>query len=342
MNRTFDDEIEADLRDLFDRQARALHIDARTWDDAPMVAVDDLGVRRRPRSAIAAIVSLAAAVALVVGIVAIAPGDGVHVAGRPGLPAAIHLATKQVSLRADSMSITAGGRHFTAGGSTVDLNSDPGTRNKYTTIELVWNEGGTEMRLNIYFTSDGHDWWAKEIMTYNGKSPGDWIDYRGVYFRTPLGTAFTGNVDLAATDAPGRLQFSNLQLQPFLPPAVCKNATTRYAFDIAYDHANMPDDRRSGFGLGQPTLLDTTTCTQVSDSHAFVYDLKLTSAGVAAINTAYGSGHNHVVTAQHDIDPQASIDLASEGRGSTTLRVTARSRARGQVVATTEIPVTVG
>ena len=48
--------------------------------------------------------------------------------------------------------------------------------------------GGVEMRLNIYFASDGHDWWANEIRTYNGKSPGDWIEYTGTFFRTPLGT----------------------------------------------------------------------------------------------------------------------------------------------------------
>lgn len=348
MSPTVHDELEAGLQELFERQAAATPINRHEWDDVPIASVTTLATPRRSRSALAVIIATAAAIALVVGIAAIEPGNGVHVAGQPGSPAPLDLATKQVRLSADSMSITAGGKHFTAGGSIVDLNSDPGTRNKYTTIELVWNEGGTEMRLNIYFASDGRDWWANEIMTYNGKSPGDWIDYRGTYFRTPLGTAFTGDVDLAATDAPGHLHFSNLRLQPFLPPAVCKNATSRYAFDIAYEHVKMPDDRQSGFGLGRPVLLDTTTCAEVTDPHDFVYSLSLSSTGVASIDA---SGHDkqgrpyfraHLVNTENDVDPAVSIDLASEGAGSTTLRVTARQRVGGQVVAITEIPVKVG
>ena len=334
------DELEGALRELFERQVEAMGVNTRAWDDPPLATVSPSTAPRRSRSAMTAVLATAAAVALVVAVVAIIPArSGVYIGGQPGSPAEVHFATKHVSLSADNLSIDARGHHFTAAGSTIDVNSDPGTPDKYTTLELVWTERGVEMRLNIYFTSDGHDWWANEIRTYNGKSPGDWIDYQGEYFRSRLGSEFAGDVDLAATDSDGHLHFSNLRLQPFLPPAICNNATTRYAFDIAYSHVDMPNVTADGFGIGTPTLLDTTTCAPVTDTHAFVYSLALTPTGVAGIAV----GNDQRLNSQYDIDPSASIQLATAGAaGTATLRLTASRRIGGQVVATADIPITVG
>jgi hypothetical protein len=341
MTTTAHDDIEAGLRELFERQAESVSVDARAWDDPPMASVVALPRPRRSRPALAAITATAAAVALVVGIAAVGPGSGVRVAGQPGSPTPLHLSTRQVSLSADDMAIEAGGRTFTAGGSTVDLNSDPGTPGKYTTIELVWTENGTQMRLNIYFTSDGHDWWANEIRTYNGRSPGDWIEYTGVFFRSPLGTAFTGNVDLAAHDTHGHLRFSNLRLQPFLPPAACKNATTKYVLDPSYTHVEIPNGA-DGFGLGSTPLLDAASCIAVADPHAFTFDWTLAHPGVVSIDTYNATSHRTLHSSLLGADPATQIDLTRKGPGTTMLHVTAHIRATGKVVATTDIPVTVG
>ena len=186
MSPTTPDELEIGLRELFERQAEAIPAHVRAWDDPPMATVETLKPRR-PRSVFAAVVATAAAIALVVGVAALGPGRGVHVAGQPGTPAPVHFATPQVTFDATALLIDAEGRRFTSGGSVVDVNSDPGIPNNYTTLELTWNERGVEMRLYMYFASDGHNWWSNEIRTYNGHAPGDWIYYTGTFFRDTAG-----------------------------------------------------------------------------------------------------------------------------------------------------------
>jgi hypothetical protein len=336
MTRTSDDDLAAELRQLFDRQAGAIRVENRVWDDAPMVTANALDSRSRSRPALAAIVSLAAAVALVVGVVAIAPGgNGVYVAGQPGSPSAVRFGTAQVNLAADNLQIEAGGQHFSAGGSTVAVNSDPGTPDKYTTLELAWNERGVEMRLNIYFASNGLQWWATEIRTYNGKSPGDRIEYTGTFFRTPLGREFTGDIDLRADDGSGRLQLSGVHLQPFLPPAVCRNATTPFALNLLYDRIDIPTGA-DGFGIGVTQLLDTASCSAVADPHLYEYDWTITDPAVAKIDV-----DKPWRSELHGADPTKSVDIAPTGHGHTDLHVVARRKSNGQVVATADMPVTV-
>ncbi len=335
------DELEQGLRELFERQAEAMPMGASAWDDPPMVEVVHVAPARRARPVLAAILATAAAVALVVGLAAISPGGrGVPVAGQPGVPVPLAFHTRQVTFAADGMSIEAGGHNYSAGGSTVDVNSDPGTPNHYTTLELTWSERGVEMRLYVYFTSDGHDWWANEIRTYNGGSPGDWIEYTGAYFRAPLGRAFTGNVDLSATGGNGHIRLENLRLQAFLPPAACKAATTQYVLDPSYDHVDLVAGA-NGFGLGTTALLDTASCTAVTDPHAFTFDWLVANPAIVKLETY--DGNTNVFHAQLvGTDPTAGVDLYREGVGSTTVRVTARIRSTGKIVATAEIPVTVG
>ena len=73
------------------------------------------------------------------------------------------------------------------------------------TLEATWNEQGREQRLNLYFAADATAWWIREIRVYDGaaeparptgpRSPG------GPWARTPLGSAFQGDLDVAG-DAP--------------------------------------------------------------------------------------------------------------------------------------------
>jgi hypothetical protein len=337
MSTTMDD-LEAGLRELFERQSESVPVGTRAWDDPPMASVVALPHPRRFHPALTAIVATAAAIALVVGVAAIGSGSGVHVAGQPGTSVPVEFSTKQVNFAADALLIDADGQRFTSGGSTVDVHSDPGTPNEYTTLELTWTERGVEMRLFMYFKSDGRSWWSDEIRTYNGHTPGDWIEYHGVYFRSPLGHAYAGNIDIAPTVGSGRLRITNLRLDAFLPPAVCKNATSQYALNIAYDHVAIPNDPRDGFGLGVPMLLETATCTQVRDAAAFEFDLGFTTPGIAQIET----GDNGLRDEVTNFGPNDGIQLTPKRAGSTRLHITARQRSTGAVVATTDIPVTVG
>ena len=75
------------------------------------------------------------------------------------------------------------------------LNSDPGGSD-YWTLEVIWFEHEVEQRLNMYFGSDGTDWWVDEIRTYDGYDPGEWVYAYGPFFQTPLGEAFEGDVEV--------------------------------------------------------------------------------------------------------------------------------------------------
>lgn len=122
-----------------------------------------------------------------------------------------------ITLLADDFYIVAGGVKY-VGADNVNVISDPGdpAGPAYTTLEATWMEHGAEMRLNIYFKSNGTSWLSEEIRTYNGKTTGaDWIYYKGAYFATPVNQTFTGNLDLTAdalNTVPGSIHFENLRL----------------------------------------------------------------------------------------------------------------------------------
>jgi hypothetical protein len=126
-----------------------------------------------------------------------------------------------ITLSADDFYIIAGGHKYVADVKTVAIHSDPGT-SQYTTLELTWIENAVEMRLYLYFDSDGTSWWSDEARTYNGMavSP-DWIYYHGSYFTSPAGSMFTGNLDLTGdvvNAVPGSIHFENLRLKVTFTP----------------------------------------------------------------------------------------------------------------------------
>ncbi len=115
----------------------------------------------------------------------------------------IKWATDYVSLSADAFYIFTNGAYYWGNDPGIQIHSDPPEDNTYTTLEAIWkeNQGGTpvEMRMFIYFYSDGKKWWSDEIRTYNGKTPGDWVYYKGRrFFEAPIGTAFTGTLDITS------------------------------------------------------------------------------------------------------------------------------------------------
>jgi hypothetical protein len=125
-------------------------------------------------------------------------------------PAQIAWDTKVVSLSARAFEIDVRGKTFRAATPTVQLASDPGTPT-YRTLEATWKENGVEMRLNIYFAGDASATWAEEIRIYDGEVDGGWLTTRGVFFKAPLGVAWTGDEDISVADPmgqPARIRFA--------------------------------------------------------------------------------------------------------------------------------------
>jgi hypothetical protein len=233
MTKTRHDDLEHSLRDLFDRQHRAVEPSDTTWDPSARVAIVDLdsqrtGARRRLGVATIAVTTAAATVGIGLAVVSLTgtdssagkthpaigssgptstlpPGacsDGTTSETFPCSPS-VHWNTPQVHLEGAQFSIITSGstgvHDFVGDDPKMTLHSDPGDA-KYQTLELEWHELGVAQRWYIYFASDGTDWWATEMRTYDGSPGGDWVYFGGERFRTPLGSAWSGNLDVTASD----------------------------------------------------------------------------------------------------------------------------------------------
>ena len=193
---------------------------ARPFDqfDAVIVGAADARVVALRRRDWRQLVAVAATLALVVGgLFALARRDSdSSVSGPPG-GSKFSFVTQQVSLAADDLWIDVSGQRFTSEGAKVDINSDAGNAN-YQTLELTWTEHDVEMRLNIYFQDDGNEWASNEFRTYNGKAKGDWVTFTGDFFRSPLGSVFTGDFDQTSTEGgvTSHIHIGGLRLQAFL------------------------------------------------------------------------------------------------------------------------------
>jgi hypothetical protein len=144
--------------------------------------------------------------------------DPITSAADSSTPKPIAWQTSTVKVEASEFWIVADGQRFDdpAG---VNLHSDPGS-GTYTTLELIWNELGREMRLNIYFAADPSGWWSNEVRTYNGQTGlPDWLYYKGTFFKSSIGSPFRGDIDLTnAADDPyrGELHLHGLELSTTL------------------------------------------------------------------------------------------------------------------------------
>jgi hypothetical protein len=156
---------------------------------------------RPQRTSLAAL--LVAAVLLLVLTVAGTAVVGGLLNERPNQPLIegnqVHWKTEVVDLLAADFWIDVGGNRY-FGANPRSIRSDPGTAAQWT-LELTWLEHGREMRLNLYFASDGHDWWVNEVRTYDGTVPGEWVYYVPPQFRAGVGQAFQGELSLAMASA---------------------------------------------------------------------------------------------------------------------------------------------
>jgi hypothetical protein len=273
-NDTFED-IESRLEQLFDAQSRGLERSAGDPRSIPMTtAVAEIEARRL-RPWIVGSVSVAAALVLVVAGIALFAGRDQQLTTLE-LDVRVRAETRQVSLTADLLTIEAGGEVFNGAGADMSVRSDAGDAHRQT-LELEWVEEGVEMRMNMYFVADGKDWWVNEIRTYDGAVPSDWIHYKGEFFRTALGRAFHGDVDLTATDGQaGHLHLSNMTLAAFRPPTECGDETS--AKYVVVPYADPVDGNSTSVDL-----FDATTCEHV-DPRPFTAEWQSGDASIAEVN----------------------------------------------------------
>jgi hypothetical protein len=125
------------------------------------------------------------------------PSDG-SASGAPAnaVPDQITWKTDVALLAAQGFSVQAGDKTFSAR-VPAKVTSDPGDAT-YRTLEAAWNELGTEMRVNLYFSGDATTWWVSEIRAYDGKAipKAEWMTATGRWFQSPIGQTWTGDIDV--------------------------------------------------------------------------------------------------------------------------------------------------
>lgn len=199
--------------------------------------------------------------------------DDGAVGDTPASSSPVRFETPTVLLEAASVAVTVDGKTFVP---TPDLRvaGDPGTPNAYTTLELTWFEQSVEQRINIYFVSDGANWWANEIRTYDGTTNSKWIEQQGEFFKSPLGSAYVGDLDLP------NLKIRGMRLDAFRPPASCDNPTSPLALVALYPRI---DAGAGGYGATL-SVFDTATCEPVSVAD-FKFEYTSENPAVAAIES---------------------------------------------------------
>lgn len=333
--------------------------------DGESLGVDFGAVRQhRDRPRIPGLVGAAAAVLLVIGGLTVLQRGDQPAAGTATVPPAVSatpaasttaaetqtgstqrftFATPTVSLSADSISVIDGDRSFTP--TDAQVHSEP-SGDKHATLEIIWTESGAEQRIFIFFTSDGTNWWAQEIRTYDTSSgEPDWHQpiATGTFFSSPLGSAFTGDLDLP------NLRITGMTLQAFLPPAACEAPTAPVALIAEY-----PEIVASPGLVGASLqLIDTATCTGIPvANYTFEYTtddptIATASAGwpdqgsmpiEATTIPADQSGPPTTMQPYFETRTRASLQLLAPGN--TTIHATARDQ-NGVIVGTADMRVTV-
>ncbi|MGZ7011055.1 MAG: hypothetical protein ACXVI2_13245 [Ilumatobacteraceae bacterium] len=312
--------LEGRIRDVLANQAAALQPPDVRPDDT-LVVVGGPHRDRGPRRSV--LVAAAAALVLVAGI-AIAnrhPDSSVGV-GSASTGGAFHFETPQVVLDAASVEVDTAGRTFVPPAAT-GVNSDPGTPNEYTTLELEWDAQGVPMRIYMYFASDGTNWWATELRTYDGSPGGEWIEMPGTYFRSPLGTAYQGDLDIRS------LHIHGLRLEAFRRPDVCTNPTKPLA--LVANHAKIETDAFAGGGYAATvTLVDTATCSPVSTDGVSV-SISSDNPEIAAVQPAEGL--------PSDPTGVIRISLSIPKAGTTAVHVVVRDKTTDELIDKVDIPV---
>lgn len=299
-------------------------LDEATPTPPPFDTLQAHGPSSRPRMLMAA----AAAIVVVGGAGLVAVNDRgtqpVPPAASPVVPAGagFHFETPTVVMDAASIEVIAADRSWVPTDDVV-VDGDPGMPNESGSLELSWHDNGIEQRINLYFQSDGTDWWVNEIRTYDGQAGGQWIEppAEGEYFRSPLGTSFVGDLDLP------NLRITGMTLEAFRRPAVCDNPTDPVALLADYPVINSSD---GGFGASFQ-MIDTATCTPLPVA-PYRFDYTVDDPTIVAINP------DEPIDGYPEIKTRVGLTLLEPG--ATTVHATARNAA-DEIVSTATMDITV-
>lgn len=282
---------------LRDRAAQAESIDRfdDVVNDQPTLRVSE---QRNSRWSGKARVAAAAALVLTVGGLGLVLRERRDDTAPPAAAAeqfvpAVDWSSGQVRFTASALTIDVGGRNFAGLDADVGVHSDPGDE-AYQTLELEWIEHDVEMRLSFYFASDGVEWWASEMRTYDGNADGEWVTFLGEFFRTPLGTPYVGTIDERATEngVTSRLLVNDVVLEPFTDVAVLP-ATSRADGTPPPMPAELPTQGAAWTRHGNLTvgLAEQTLWQECMADAGFVYP----GVDVEAVALASGAWEPHVV-----------------------------------------------
>jgi hypothetical protein len=310
--------LEDRISNVLANQAEAMAVPEVRPHEQMARVVELQGPPRRSR----VLVATAAAALLVAGVAAISQRrTDSPVADAPADATLLRFETPTVLLEAASVEVTVAGESFVP---TVDVvvAGDPGTPNEYTTLELTWHQHGVEQRINIYFASDGTNWWADEIRTYDGEANADWIEQRGEFFKSPLGGAYSGDLDLP------NLKIRGMRVQAFRRPSACGNAASPLALVADFPVINAP----AGSYGATLQVFDTATCESLGVS-GFTFSYVSDDQSVAAPAAEQLDIANYPTT-------KTRVDLDLVSPGATTIHVIAKDEA-GSVVGTADMHVTV-
>ena len=306
------------IRNVLANQAAAMRVPEATSADDFARVIELPTPHRRPRVLVAA---AAAGLLLAAGFAVAQRRSDDSASEAPGTATSFHFDTPTVLLDAASVDVTVAGKSFVPP-SDVVVEGDPGLGNDYTTLELTWHDQGVEQRIYVYFTSDGTNWWANQINTYDGQVNGDWVEQHGEFFKSPLGTAYAGDLDLP------NLKIHGMHVEAFRRPSACDSQTGPLALI-----ANYPKiDSFVGRYGATLKLVDTATCQPVAVS-GYAFDYRSDDPAVATVTSPQ--------LAIPDYPPTLTrVDLTLVSSGSTVIHVVATDQA-GTVVGTAEMQITV-
>ena len=306
------------IRNVLANQAAAMRVPEVTSSDEFAKVIELPTPHRRPRLLV---VTAAAGLLLAAGFVVAQRRTDNSATEAPAAATGFHFETTTVLLDAASVEVTVADKSFVPP-SDVVVEGDPGLGNEYTTLELTWHDQGVEQRIYIYFTSDGTNWWANQINTYDGQVNGEWVEQQGEFFKSPLGGAYAGDLDLP------NLKIRDMRLEAFRRPSACDSPTGPVALIANYPKI---DSFVGGYGATLK-LVDPTTCQPVAVSN-YTFEYRSDDPTIATLSPDQPNIPDYPPTLT-----RVGLDLVAPG--STVIHVVAKDQA-GTVVGTAEMHITV-
>ena len=103
-----------------------------------------------------------------------------------------------VTFEADKLRIRVRGKTFVGGDPEWVDSSAPSVDRR--TFDVLWQENGVDMRMDIEFSADGDHFWIDAFRVYDGAKAGKWVEWRGPLYSTPLGAPMEADVRLEGGD----------------------------------------------------------------------------------------------------------------------------------------------